>query len=363
MAVATVKDAIHSKLRMRLGTQWQVGDRLPTIRDLARELGVGQSNTHEAVRELVADGLLQSRQRAGTFVIRVPKMGEQRSTAVAGASWTVALACFTPQSDAFVQRAADAFVREVGQSGLKILPWHIALGDPHPQFPDAVDACAFFNPPTDFAPHLNAIWQPVVVASTSWAQISTLPAKMDAVGVNDYQGARLAGLQVEGQSQQDVGFIGAVLDWPTGTRLEPVSAGRLSGFESGWGKTIRPDHIIHIQAHSLFSGGRAFDMYMKMPHRPRILFAGSDDLAVGFAAAASTAGLRVGQDFHLIGFDGQDRGQHLVEGSLTTVVVPMEEMGRRAAQLLRDRFADPQRAPYRLQLDCSFHPGNTFITS
>ena len=50
-------------------------------------------------------------------------------------------------------------------------------------------------------------------------------------------------------------------------------------------------------------------------------------------------------------------------GTLTTVCVPAADMGRRAAQLLIERFADPDRPVHRLQLECTLHRGNTVLTS
>lgn len=57
--------AVHRLIRSgRLTT----GDRLPTVRDLARELGVSPATVSEAWQALAAVGAIQARGRAGTFV-------------------------------------------------------------------------------------------------------------------------------------------------------------------------------------------------------------------------------------------------------------------------------------------------------
>ncbi|GAA5161392.1 GntR family transcriptional regulator [Ornithinimicrobium tianjinense] len=44
------------------------GDRLPTVRSLAGELGMAPNTVARAYRELEADGVLEGRGRSGTFV-------------------------------------------------------------------------------------------------------------------------------------------------------------------------------------------------------------------------------------------------------------------------------------------------------
>ena len=46
------------------------GDRLPPERDLAKMFGVSRPTLRAAIRSLAAVGALQSRQGAGTFVVK-----------------------------------------------------------------------------------------------------------------------------------------------------------------------------------------------------------------------------------------------------------------------------------------------------
>lgn len=56
------------------------GDRLPTVRGLAEELGIAPNTLARAYRELEADGLLEGRGRAGTFVRAAVTGGRAAST-------------------------------------------------------------------------------------------------------------------------------------------------------------------------------------------------------------------------------------------------------------------------------------------
>ncbi|MEU9794842.1 FadR/GntR family transcriptional regulator [Streptomyces sparsogenes] len=63
-------DTVVEQLRAQLtGGEWKVGDRVPTEHALAEQLQVGRNTVREAVRVLVHDGMLRSRQGEGTFVV------------------------------------------------------------------------------------------------------------------------------------------------------------------------------------------------------------------------------------------------------------------------------------------------------
>src|SRR5919112_5523803 len=49
------------------------GTRLPTVRDVARELGVSPTTVSEAWQSLLRAGAIQTRGRSGTFVAAVPR--------------------------------------------------------------------------------------------------------------------------------------------------------------------------------------------------------------------------------------------------------------------------------------------------
>lgn len=65
----TLADAAVQSIRAEITAgRWPVGARLPNETSLSEELGVSRSTLREAVRGLVAQGILETRQGAGTFV-------------------------------------------------------------------------------------------------------------------------------------------------------------------------------------------------------------------------------------------------------------------------------------------------------
>lgn len=83
------------------------GDRLPTVRRLAGDLAIAPNTVARAYRELEADGILEARGRAGTFVARTgAKAAPDAAGGEAGAGSGTA------------RDAADAYVRTVRALGL-----------------------------------------------------------------------------------------------------------------------------------------------------------------------------------------------------------------------------------------------------
>ena len=66
---ATVSDAIVDKLRGLVAQGvLKPGDRLPSERELCKRFGVGRTSVREALKPLIAIGLLEGRMGSGTFV-------------------------------------------------------------------------------------------------------------------------------------------------------------------------------------------------------------------------------------------------------------------------------------------------------
>jgi DNA-binding LacI/PurR family transcriptional regulator len=76
------------------------------------------------------------------------------------------------------------------------------------------------------------------------------------------------------------------------------------------------------------------DVFLKMKPPPTALVASSDGLALQMVAALLRRGVRVPEDMSIVGHDGVGSHEHCVP-RLTTVVVPVEEMGRTAVWILQ----------------------------
>ena len=91
------------------------GDQLPTVRRLARDLGIAPNTVARAYRELEADGVLEGRGRSGTFVRATvtagraaPAAASARAAAQRYAEATRSLGLSPAEALALVRQALDA---------------------------------------------------------------------------------------------------------------------------------------------------------------------------------------------------------------------------------------------------------------
>jgi DNA-binding transcriptional regulator YhcF (GntR family) len=83
----------------------RAGDRLPTVRRLAENLGIATNTVAHAYRALEADGLLEGRGRAGTFVADDDSGRAARAAARTYATTVRALGLTTDEAIELARRA------------------------------------------------------------------------------------------------------------------------------------------------------------------------------------------------------------------------------------------------------------------
>ena len=71
---------VADDLRHAIATgTYQPGDQLPTLAELTTRYGIAVMTARDAIRQLVADGLVVSRQGKGAYVLRQPSADESIS--------------------------------------------------------------------------------------------------------------------------------------------------------------------------------------------------------------------------------------------------------------------------------------------
>lgn len=99
-----------------------------------------------------------------------------------------------------------------------------------------------------------------------------------------------------------------------------------------------------------FAGGlRAMQSLLALPEPPQAVFMGNDAMAVGAYQALYQAGLRIPQDIALVGYDDIELASYMTP-PLTTIHQPKDELGELAIDVLIHRMAQPELQQQRLQL-------------
>lgn len=352
--------------------QTPVGSRLPSLDELSRDYQIGRNNMQEAMRELAKEGMVVSRPRLGTFVLRqqpeesasdrpilptATSTGLSLSATARLAGKRVAMLAHDVDEPMVRQLAATTGGR-LSQLGAQVNLQAFDLKDGPQVLPGDADLILFFNPSLGtLKTWRNPI--PLVATSTVWHGGCTAGVPFDLVGVDQVQGAMLAGTAMRQAGHQEVCYL-RLAARPEGGSQESTSDIRLRGFEAGFDKSVRAEHQIEGVGFSLKGGSTCLAQYLRMEHRPQAIFAASDELAVGFIVAAQAHDLQPGRDFHIIGFDGQRMGRQLHDGPLSTVDLPLQAMGEKAGQLVVARLLQPELPSQVTYLGCQFFEGSTF---
>jgi LacI family repressor for deo operon, udp, cdd, tsx, nupC, and nupG len=103
----------------------------------------------------------------------------------------------------------------------------------------------------------------------------------------------------------------------------------------------------------LGSGIAAAGRFLAHAERPTAVFAGNDQMAMGFITELRSAGIRVPGDVSVAGFDDIEYSV-IFDPPLTTMHQPRAEIGRLAALELLRHINDPgsRAKPSRVRLDC-----------
>lgn len=172
-------------------------------------------------------------------------------------------------------------------------------------------------------------------------------AKHDTVTIDQRGGAEaMVRHLVAARPNERIVFIGGLE-----TNLDTMD--RLAAYRrvlADVGREPGDDDIVHLD----YSYETAYDFatahVLGWAAEPTTVFAANDEMAAGVIDAAIAATLGVPGDLRVVGFD-DTRIAQLTRPRLTTVRVPMAEMGAAAIELLCKRLAEPDRPSERVTLD------------
>jgi LacI family transcriptional regulator len=184
-----------------------------------------------------------------------------------------------------------------------------------------------------------------------------------AVGATNWQGGYNATEYLVKLGHTRIGFI-------TGSMDLGCSIDRLDGYHSALRTNHIPDapELIYQGNFNQPDGYEGATALLNLPNPPTAIFASNDVMAMGVFDAVRNLGLRVPEDFSIIGFDDIPLAS-LIHPALTTINQPLEKMGSVATQMLLDLLHFPDNKTGRIELptqlvirDSCAAPGKSWIT-
>ncbi|MCP4248210.1 MAG: LacI family transcriptional regulator [bacterium] len=110
------------------------------------------------------------------------------------------------------------------------------------------------------------------------------------------------------------------------------------------GLPSEPGDVFHLDYEYETAYQFAHDRVPDWAGQGHCVFAANDEMASGIIDAAAARGVNVPRDLAIVGFD-DTRIARMTRPPLTTVHVPMSQMGATAVELLCERLAEPDRSP------------------
>ena len=152
------------------------------------------------------------------------------------------------------------------------------------------------------------------------------PSRM--VRTHDWEGAAQAARHLASLGHEKIAHIHGLSTFRSAHE-------RMAGFKAGLkehGLSLPKKWTVE-GAYTFDSGVQCAEKLIYSDARPTAIFTGNDEMAVGAYQAVRKAGLRVPDDISIVGFDDTPMASR-VWPPMTTVRLPIREMGRAAASLL-----------------------------
>lgn len=119
------------------------------------------------------------------------------------------------------------------------------------------------------------------------------------------------------------------------------------------GIEFNKNYLLKTPSSNATEGYEATKKLLQLKVPPTAIFAYTDRMAMGAYAAIHEAGLKVGEDISVIGFDNQPDIASAMRPGLTTIQLPHFEMGEMATEILIKQLQNSEsETPIRHLIDC-----------
>ena len=331
------------------------GDRLQPSRALQKSFRLSHGATLAALRRLQKEGFVVCRPGAGTYVSEATAgvRGKPNAKAVQVISST------GPARALFYRPLIDALCEQLDALGADLTIQH----DPERSASwdevsaSEADVRIWIRPKISAVPRSIALGKmPCVLISEDIDLRTPARSGYDVVTADSEQGGSLAADYLRSIGCRSVALL-AVRSEQRPDRPGPIGSRRVRGFENAWGELIDGPLLLTDRAHAEQGAAQARE-FLSLKDRPEAVFAICDPIASGFCHGLMAHGVRPGKDVKVMGFSAQPPFYE-DDPPLTSVLSPMEDMGRAGAVFALERADEPRKASRRLQIAYGLRQGVT----
>ncbi len=151
----------------------------------------------------------------------------------------------------------------------------------------------------------------------------------DCISIDDVQGISMAVNYLAELGHRKIAYVGDVL-----------SGVRKDAFLAAMGSNQLPvpsEYVVENELRFEECGYMGMKRLLSLPDRPTGIFASYDNVAIGAMRAIYEEGLRIPEDFSIIGVDNIKTAAYMYRG-LTTVTEPTADLGEVASTLLLEKI-------------------------
>jgi DNA-binding LacI/PurR family transcriptional regulator len=336
-----VKELLRTNI---LSGRYKADALIPDERSLATELRISRMTVRRAILELTGEGLLTRIRGRGTFVRGsfAPQRKKQRgSVALVTGFNRLAPNTF------FYYRLMQGIYEGAEREGISLILRQLTTRDEN--YVAALRRDSSLKglivvgvDDVNFIQRLTDIKMPTVLVDT----VPPDPPLFDEVNHRCESSVCTAVRSLLHLGHRRIGLL--TIENP-GQFTRERESGYRNALQS-YNVPVRDEFIYRVNFSEPAAYGEARKM-LQSPDRPTALFCIADELALAAIAAAKDHGLKVPRDLSVIGYG--DMG-HFSSPALSTVRIPVEQMGLAAAQMLSRRFDNPCAPMERMLLDTEF---------